>query len=138
MSSLFIVDQTEEALVLQLGQPRRVIREPGLKVKRPFIENVIFYENRLLDFEPPPEEVIVSDQKRLVVDSYARYRIIDPLLFYQTVGTEVGVRGRLSAIVNGSLRRVLGNVTLSDILSVKRAGIMIQIRDEVADEAKNF
>ena len=88
MSSLFIVDQTEEALVLQLGQPRRVIREPGLQVKRPFVENVIFYDNRLLDFEPPPEEVIVSDQKRLVVDTYTRYRITDPLLFYQTVSTE--------------------------------------------------
>jgi len=137
-SSLFIVDQTESALVLQLGQPRREVRTPGLWVKRPFVENVVFYDNRVLDFEPPPEEVIVSDQKRLVVDSYARYRIVNPLLFFQTVGTEDGVRARLSAIVNGSLRRVLGNVTLSDILSVKRAGIMIQIRDEVADEAKNF
>ena len=137
-SSLFIVDQTESALVLQFGQPRRQVSTPGLWVKRPFVENVVFYDNRVLDFEPPPEEVIVSDQKRLVVDSYARYRIVDPLLFYQTVGTEAGVRARLAAIVNGSLRRVLGNVTLSDILSVKRAGIMIQIRDEVAQEAKNF
>jgi len=137
-SSLFIVDQTESALVLQFGQPRREVRMPGLWVKRPFIENVVYYDNRVLDFEPPPEEVIVSDQKRLVVDSYARYRIVDPLLFYQTVGTEEGVRARLAAIVNGSLRRVLGNVTLSDILSVKRSGIMVQIRDEVAQEAKNF
>ena len=137
-SSLFIVDQTESALVLQFGQPRREIRDPGLWLKRPFIENVVFYDNRVLDFEPPPEEVIVSDQKRLVVDSYARYRIVDPLLFYQTVGSEEGVRARLLAIVNGSLRRVLGNVTLSDILSVKRAGIMIQIRDEVAESAKAF
>jgi modulator of FtsH protease HflC len=137
-SSLFIVDQTESALVLQFGQPRREVHTAGLWVKRPFVENVVFYDNRVLDFEPPPEEVIVSDQKRLVVDSYARYRIVDPLLFYQTVGTEQGVRARLAAIVNGSLRRVLGNVTLSDILSVKRAGIMIQIRDEVAQEAKNF
>jgi membrane protease subunit HflC len=137
-SSLFIVDQTESALVLQLGQPRRVIRDPGLQFKRPFVEDVVIYDNRLLDFEPPPEEVIVSDQKRLVVDSYARYRITNPLLFYQTVGTEAGVRARLSAIVNGSLRRVLGNVTLSDILSAKRAGIMLNIRDEVADEAKAF
>ena len=137
-SSLFIVDQTESALVLQFGQPRRQVSTPGLWVKRPFVENVVFYDNRVLDYEPPPEEVIVSDQKRLVVDSYARYRIIDPLLFYQTVGTEDGVRGRLAAIVNGSLRRVLGNVTLSDILSVKRASIMGQIRDEVAEEGKNF
>ena len=118
-SSVFIVDQTESALVLQFGQPRREVRQPGLWFKRPFVENVVYYDNRVLDFEPRPEEVIVSDQKRLVVDSYARYRIIDPLLFYQTVGTEQGVRGRLSAIVNGSLRRVLGNVTLSDILGGK-------------------
>ncbi len=137
-SSLFIVNQTESALVLQFGQPRREVRTPGLWFKRPFVENVVFYDNRVLDFEPPPEEVIVSDQKRLVVDSYARYRITDPLLFYQTVGTENGVRARLSAIVNGSLRRVLGNVTLSDVLSEKRGRIMLHIRDEVAEEAKKF
>ena len=136
--SLFIVDQTESALVLQLGQPRRVIREPGLQAKRPFVEDVVIYDNRVLDFEPPPEEVIVSDQKRVVVDTYTRYKIVDPLLFYQTVGSEAGVRARLAAIVSGSLRRVLGGVTLSDVLSEKRAAIMRQIRDEVAGEAKNF
>ena len=138
MSSFFIVDQTEQALVLQLGQPRRVIREPGLWVKRPFIENVIDYDNRVLDFEPPHEEVIVSDQKRLVADTYTRYRIVNPLLFYQTVGSEAGVRARLSALVTGSLRRVLGSVTLNDILSNKRAAIMAQIRDDVAEQAKPF
>jgi membrane protease subunit HflC len=138
MSSLFIVDQTEIALVLQFGQPRRVIRHPGLEVKRPFIENVIYYENRLLDLEPPPEEVIVSDQKRVVVDTYTRYRITNPLLFYQSVNTEAGVRARLSALVNGSLRRVLGNVTLSQLLSYQRAEIMHQIRDEVSVEGKAF
>jgi modulator of FtsH protease HflC len=138
MSSLFIVDQTEEALVLQFGQPQRVIRQPGLWIKRPFIENVIFFENRLLDFEPPPEEVIVSDQKRLVVDTYTRYRITNPLLFYQTVNSEAAVRARLSAMVNGSLRRVLGNVTLSALLSNQRSTIMKQIRDEVSDQGKGF
>jgi membrane protease subunit HflC len=138
MSSLFIVDQTQIALVLQFGQPRRVIRHPGLEVKRPFVENVIYYENRLLDLEPPPEEVIVSDQKRIVVDTYTRYRISDPLLFYQTVSTELGVRARLAALVNGSLRRVLGNVTLSQLLSYQRAEIMHQIRDEVSAEGKSF
>ena len=138
MSSLFIVDQTEEALVLQFGQPQRVIRQPGLGIKRPFIENVIFFENRLLDFEPPPEEVIVSDQKRLVVDTYTRYRITNPLLFYQTVNSEAAVRARLSAMVNGSLRRVLGNVTLSALLSNQRSAIMKQIRDEVSDQGKGF
>ena len=138
MSSLFIVDQTQQALVLQFGQPRRVISNPGLKIKRPFIENVIYYENRLLDFEPPPEEVIVSDQKRLVVDTYTRYRITDPLLFYQTVSTEAAVRARLNAMVSGSLRRVLGNVTLSALLSNQRAAIMHQIRDEVSEQGKSF
>jgi len=138
MSALFIVDQTQQVLVLQFGQPRRIISNPGLKIKRPFIENVIYYENRLLDFEPPPEEVIVSDQKRLVVDTYTRYRITDPLLFYQTVSTEAAVRARLNAMVSGSLRRVLGNVTLSALLSNQRAAIMRQIRDEVSEQGKSF
>jgi membrane protease subunit HflC len=107
-------------------------------MKLPFVENVIFYDNRLLDFEPPPEEVIVSDQKRLVVDTYTRYRITNPLLFYQTVNSEAAVRARLSAMVNGSLRRVLGNVTLSALLSHQRSAIMGQIRDEVTAQGKSF
>lgn len=138
MSSLFIVDQTEQALVLQFGQPRRVIRTPGLEVKRPFIENVVYYDKRLLDFEPPPEEVIAAEQKRLVVDTYTRYRITDPLLFYQTVNSEAAVRARLNALVSGSLRRVLGSVTLSAVLSAQRAEIMRRIRDEVRVQAKPF
>jgi modulator of FtsH protease HflC len=138
MSSLFIVDQTEQALLLQLGKPIRVIRTPGLGVKEPFIQNVVIYDKRLLDFEPPPEEVIGADQKRLIVDTYARYRITDPLLFYQTVATEAVVRARLGALVSGSLRQVIGNVTLSALLSPERADIMRQIRDDVAAEAKSF
>jgi membrane protease subunit HflC len=138
MNALFMVDQTEQALVLQFGQPRRVIRDPGLWVKRPFLEDVRHYDNRLLNFEPPPEEVIVSDQKRLVVDTYTVYRITDPLLFFQTVNSELAVRARLSAMVNGSLRRVLGNVTLSALLSHERSAIMRQIRDEVSDQGKAF
>jgi modulator of FtsH protease HflC len=137
-NALFIVDQTEQALVLQFGQPMRVVRDPGLWVKKPFLEQVVLYENRLLDFEPPQEEVIVSDQKRLVVDTYTRYRITDPLLFYQTANSEVAVRARLNAMVNGSLRRVLGNVTLSALLSQQRSAIMKQIRDEVRDQGKSF
>jgi modulator of FtsH protease HflC len=138
MSSLFIVDQTEQALVLQFGQPLWVIRDPGLQVKKPFIQNVIIYDKRLLDFEPPPEEVIASDQKRLIVDTYARYRITNPLLFYQTVASEVTARARLGALVSGSLRQVIGNVTLSALLSPQRATIMRQIRDAVAGQAKPF
>jgi membrane protease subunit HflC len=138
MSALFIVTQTEQALVLQFGKPIRVIIEPGLRIKQPFIQDVITYDKRLLDFEPPPEEVIASDQKRLIVDTYARYRITDPLLFYQTVASEVTVRARLGALVSGSLRQVIGNVTLSALLSPERARIMRRIRDEVAQQAKAF
>jgi membrane protease subunit HflC len=138
MSALFIVGQTEQALVLQFGRPIRVVTTPGLRFKQPFIQNVIGYDKRLLDFEPPPEEVIASDQKRLIVDTYARYRITNPLLFYQTVGSEAIVRARLSALVSGSLRQVIGNVTLSALLSPQRAAIMRQIRDEVAGQAKPF
>jgi modulator of FtsH protease HflC len=136
MSALFIVNQTEQALVLQFGKPIRVIVTPGIRIKQPFIQNVIFYDKRLLDFEPPPEEVIASEQKRLIVDTYARYRITDPLLFYQTVGSEAIVRARLGALVSGSLRQVIGSVTLSALLSPQRAAIMRQIRDEVAGQAK--
>ena len=133
---MFIVDQTEQALLLQFGKPLRVVTEPGLRIKQPFIQNVVIYDKRLLDFEPPPEEVIASDQKRLIVDTYARYRITDPLLFYQTVGSETIVRARLGALVSGSLRQVIGNVTLSALLSPQRAAIMRRIRDEVAGQAK--
>jgi modulator of FtsH protease HflC len=136
LSALFIVSQTEQALVLQFGKPIRVIVTPGIRIKQPFIQNVIFYDKRLLDFEPPPEEVIASEQKRLIVDTYARYRITDPLLFYQTVGSEAIVRARLGALVSGSLRQVVGSVTLSALLSPQRAAIMRQIRDEVAGQAK--
>src|SRR5215472_1272010 len=138
MSALFIVSQTEQALVLQFGRPIRVIIAPCLRLKQPFVQNVIFYDKRLLDFEPPPEEVIASDQKRLIVDTYARYRITDPLLFYQTVASEAIVRARLGTLVSGSLRQVIGNVTLSALLSPQRAAIMRRIRDEVAGQAKSL
>lgn len=137
-SSLFIVDQTETALVLQFGKPIRVITSPGLEGKIPFVQNVVFFDKRLLDVEPPPEEVIASDQKRLVVDTYTRYRIVDPLLFYQTVGNEEVVRARLTALVSSSLRQVVGKVPLSALLSNQRAGIMHMIRDDVRGAAKPF
>jgi membrane protease subunit HflC len=137
-NTLFTVDQTEQALVLQFGQPRQVIRTPGLHVKWPFIQNVVTFDKRLLDVEPPPEEVIGVDQKRLVVDTYTRYRIVNPLLFYQTVGTEDAVRNRLTALVSSSLREVIGTVTLSAILSAQRAAIMYRIRDDVRAAAKPF
>ncbi|MGB8273729.1 MAG: protease modulator HflC [Alphaproteobacteria bacterium] len=137
-SSLFIVHQTEQVLVLQFGDPKRVLRDPGLKVKIPFVQNVVYYDRRVLDYDPPAEEIIASDQKRLVVDAYTRFKIIDPLHFYQTVRDENGVRNRLGALVSASLRRVVGNVTLASILSAERADIMLQIRDQVNVEAKSF
>jgi membrane protease subunit HflC len=137
-SSLFIVKQTEQALVLQFGEPKRVVREAGLKFKLPFVQNVIFYDRRLLDYAPPAEEIVAADKKRIVVDQYARFRIDDPLKFYQTVGNELGVRNRLSALMSGALRRVVGNVTLASIISPERAQIMQDITKEVAGEAGEF
>ena len=136
--ALFTVAQTEQALLLQFGNPQRILRTPGLHFKWPFIQEVAFFDTRLLDVEPPPEEVIASDQKRLVVDTYTRYRITDPLLFYQTVGNEEAARDRLIAMVSSSMRQVIGKVPLSALLSVQRAAIMHKIRDEVKEAAKPF
>lgn len=133
----FTVHQTEIALVLQFGKPVRVINQPGLQVKLPY-QNVVIYDRRLLDLEPPAEEVIGADQKRLVVDTYARFRIVNPLQFYQTVGTEAVADARLSAIISASLRRIIGNAALQAVVSSQRAAIMTKIRNEVNGEAKSF
>jgi modulator of FtsH protease HflC len=138
ISSLFVVNQTETALLLQFGRPVRVIDEPGLEFKIPFVQNVVFFDRRLLDVEPPPEEVIAADQKRAIVDTYTRYRIVNPLLFFQTVGNEDAVRARLSVMVSSSMRQVIGKVPLSALLSAQRAPIMQKIRDEVRGAAKTF
>lgn len=130
-SALFTVHQTEQVLVLQFGEPKRVVKEPGLHVKLPFIQNLQRYELRVLDLDPPRQQVILVDQKRLDVDSYARFRITDPLLFYQSVGNEFGARQRLTAIINSSLRRALGNANLTDILSANRDAIITQMTSEV-------
>jgi regulator of protease activity HflC (stomatin/prohibitin superfamily) len=138
-STLFTVHQTQQVLVTQFGQPIRVIREPGLHVKIPFIQSVIAFDRRLLDYEGTPEEVILGDQRRLNVDSFTRYQITDPLLFFQTAGaTEVGIRGRLNAIVTSAVRRVLGNEPLNNVLSNDRARITAEIRRQVNDEARRF
>jgi membrane protease subunit HflC len=134
-SALFVVDQTEQAIVLQFGEFKRAVRDPGLHVKLPLMQNVVYYDRRVLDIEPPTEEVIASDQKRLVVDSYARFRILDPLQFYQSVGTELAARSRLNSIISASLRRVLGNVTLGSVLSDQRASIMKEATEEVKQQA---
>ena len=137
-SSLFIVEQTQQAIVLFFGKPQKTIQDPGLYFKIPFGEEVVYYDKRVLDLDPPKERMILADQKRLDVDSYARYRIIDPLLFYQTTRRVTEVTGKLSPIINSSLRRVLGNETLVEILSGKRATIMVDIQKAVNDAVMRF
>ncbi|MGE0746639.1 MAG: protease modulator HflC [Rhodospirillales bacterium] len=137
-SSLFTVYQTQQALVLQFGEVKRPISEPGLKLKVPFIQNVVYYDRRVLDLEPPVETVILSDQKRLDVDSYIRYKIVDPLRFYQTMGSEEVARSRIGSLVNSGLRRVLGNAPLLEVLSDGRERIMASVLNDVQGEAKGF
>ena len=136
-SSVFVVSQIEQALLLQFGKPILAVSEPGLHFKLPWQE-VVDYDRRILDFEPPAEEVIASDQKRLVIDTYARFRITDPLQFFQTVGNEAVVRQRLNSIITGALRRVVGAIELQAVISQQRAVIMHQIRDEVNAQAKGW
>jgi modulator of FtsH protease HflC len=138
-AALFTVSQTEQALVTQFGQPVRVIEKPGLHVKVPFVQTVIFFDRRLLDYEVPPEEVILGDQRRLIVDSFARFRITDPLRYFQSVGaSEEGIRARLNSVVSSALRRVLGGEQLLNVLSSQRGRIMAQIRDQSNQEMKGF
>lgn len=137
-SAAFTVHQTRQAIVLQFGEPKRVVPEPGLHWKVPFVQNVLYYEKRVLNLDPPVESILLADQKRILVDAFARYRIIDSLEFFKTVRTEGGVRQRLGPIINASLRGVLGNATLASVLSEERADIMLQIRDSVNAQAKRF
>ena len=138
-SSLFTVDQTQQALVIQFGEPKRTIQEPGLAFKVPFIQDVVYYEKRVLSLIPQDaEEVILSDQKRLQVDAYARYKIEDPLLFFQTVRNEIGASGRLEAIIDSSVRRALGRETLGSILTGQRNDITRSIGDEVNESVSSL
>jgi len=138
-STLFTVEQTEQVLITQFGEPKRVITEPGLNAKIPWVQAVISFDRRLLDYEVQSEEVILGDQRRLIVDSFTRFRIVDPLRYYQAVGPlEQGIRARLNSVVSSSLRRVLGNEQLLNVLSSNRGRIMGLIRDQVNEEMKAF
>ena len=138
-SAAFTVNQTQQALVLQFGEPKRIIQSPGLQFKIPFIQDAVYYESRVLSLIPQDaEEVILADQKRLQVDAYARYRIMDPLLFFQTVRNEFGARARLESIIDSSVRRVLGRETLASILTGERETINGSIRDEVNQSVKSL
>ena len=137
-SALFIVRQTEQALVLQFGDPVKVIKKPGLKIKLPLIQNKILYDTRILDYDAEVEEVILSDQKRLLVDAFIRYQIVDPLKFYQTVSNEAGFKARVGGILSGSLRRVLGSDPLEVVLSQDRFELMEKIQEGIDVETINF
>jgi len=137
-SSLFTVYQTQQALVLRLGQPQAPITEPGLHFKAPFIDSVVYIDKRILDLEAPAQEVIASDQKRLVVDAFARYRITDPLRFYQTLGSIAGANSQLAILLNSALRRVLGEVTFTHVVRDQRAELMNRIQQSVDREAQAY
>lgn len=137
-SSLFSVYQTQQALVVRLGQPVRVVNEPGLNFKAPFIDNVITIDKRILDLEAPAQEVIASDQKRLVVDAFARYRIRNALQFYQTLGSIQGANSQLTILLNSALRRVLGEATFTHVVRDQRADLMERILQLVDREAAGY
>ena len=136
--SVFIVKEVNQAIVLQFGDPKKIIVKPGLNFKIPFIQNVVFLDKRILNLDTPPEEVIASDQKRLIVDAFARFQIVDPLKFYISVGNERVARSRLSTIINSRIRSVLGTQRLQTLLSADRTNQMSLIQDGVNNEAENF
>jgi modulator of FtsH protease HflC len=137
-SSLFTVRQTEQVLLVRLGEPVRVVTEPGLHFKAPFIDSVISIDKRILDLENPSQEVIASDQKRLVVDAFARYRIRNALRFYQSVGSIPAANIQLTTLLNAALRRVLGEVTFIQVVRDEREGLMQRIRAQLDREAENY
>ena len=136
--ALFTVSQTEQAIVLRLGEPvagRGLITEPGLHIKIPFIENVVFLDNRILSAESPNLEVLASDNQRLEVDSFVRYKIVDPLRFYQTVGGILGANNQLASVLNSAVRRVLSEANQQQIVRDERAALIIKIREQANLEA---
>jgi membrane protease subunit HflC len=137
-ASAFIVHQNEQALVLRFGEPKRVVRQAGLNWKYPIVDTVEIYDKRILDLDAQPQEVTASDQKRLVVDAFARYKIVDPLKFFQSVTSQEGVRSRLGPIVESSLRRVLGAATFQDLVRDKREQLMQQIAAQVNSEGQQL
>ena len=134
----FVVDQTKQVIVLQFGEPKAVHQTPGLKFKLPFIQNVVYYDSRVLNLDPAQEEVILRDQKRVVVDTIVRYVIKDPLKFFQTTRTELALIDRLGRIINSSVRGVISQYYLNDLLSETRNKIMSEILINVKEDEKNF
>ncbi len=137
-TAAFIVPETKSAIVLRFGEPRGKYTEAGLKLKTPFIESVQYIDKRNRELDQPPIEIIASNQERLLVDAFARYRIIDPLLFYQTVRDETGGESRLGSLMNQTVRRVLGEVSVDEIVSTERAGLMVRIGELLGESARRF
>jgi membrane protease subunit HflC len=136
--SVIIVQEINQAIVLQFGDPKKIITKAGLNFKLPFIQNVVYLDKRVLNLDNPPEEVIASDQKRLIIDAITRFQIVDPLKFYISVGNERVARSRLSTIINSRIRGVLGTQDLATLLSTERTKQMTIIRNDVNEEAKGF
>ena len=136
--AFFIVNETRQALVLQFGEPRQVISEPGLKFKIPFIQDAVFLDSRMLNLDPQPEEMILSDQKRIIVDSFARYKIVDPLKFFQTVRNEATFSDRFGRILNASVRGVIAQYPLTSLLSEERITIMESINKQIVSNESNY
>ena len=136
--AFFVVNETKQAIVLQFGEPRQVISEPGLQFKIPFIQDAVFLDARMLNLDPQPEEMILSDQKRIIVDSFARYKIIDPLKFFQTVRNEATFSDRFGRIINAAVRGVIAQYPLSSLLSEDRSSIMSSIQSQVKKEESSF
>ena len=136
--TLFTVDQTQQAIVLEFGKPKLEIKDPGLHYKVPFIQNVEYFDKRILDIDTASQEVIASDQKRLVVDAFARYRITDPLMFFQSVRDESIANSRIGAILEASLRRVLGSASFQSVVRDRREELMRTILSQVNQEASGF
>ena len=137
-NSLFFVEQRIQSLILQFGEPIRVIQEPGLNFKIPLAQNVVKFDKRILLFDNNAEEIIAADKKRLIVDAFVRYKIVDPLKFYQTVRFEAALNNRLGSVVNNSLRAVLGRVPLEAVISDRREVLMQEVSGLVAQRAKQF
>ena len=136
--AFFIVNETKQAIVLQFGEPRQVISKPGLQFKIPFIQDAVFLDSRMLNLDPQPEEMILSDQKRIVVDSFARYKITNPLKFFQTVRNETTFSDRFGRIINAAVRGVIAQYSLTSLLSQERINIMQAIQKQVKDNEADF
>ena len=136
--AFFIVNETKQALVLQFGDPRKVVTKPGLQFKIPFIQDAVFIDSRLLNLDPQPEEMILSDQKRIIVDSFARYKITDPLKFFQTVRNETTFSDRFGRIINAAVRGVIAQYSLTSLLSDERNNIMSEIEKQIKLNEKSF